>query len=127
MEAEEKGEAELGKTFKERIQELNIKPLYSQDITKLRKEGKLEAAYELAIKALSEEPENMWNKRAAAWVHYEYLKKNRTAEDFDVFKVHLFKIKELQLPEDETMLYDQCAWQIGSMVFALQKCIPADN
>jgi hypothetical protein len=69
---------------------------------------------------LESEPDNIWNKRAAAWVYYEYLKKNAQPELYEAFKENLIKIKDLQLPEDEKMVFDNCAWQIGSLVFALQ-------
>jgi len=33
---------------------------------------------------------------------------------------YLQKLKGLNLPEDDTMVFDNAAWQIGSMVFVLQ-------
>ena len=92
-----------------------------KEIKELRQTGKLEEALQMANQALETEPENIWNKRAAAWVYYEYLKKNAQPESFIAFKENLIKIKNLQLPEDEKMVFDNCAWQIGSLVFALQK------
>ncbi|MBP9133355.1 MAG: hypothetical protein KBF75_04965 [Saprospiraceae bacterium] len=92
-----------------------------KEIKELRQAGKLEEALQMANQALESEPENIWNKRAAAWVYYDYLKKNAQPESFKVFKENLIKIKDLQLPEDEKMVFDNCAWQIGSLVFALQK------
>lgn len=92
-----------------------------KEIKELRQAGKLDEALEMARQALEAEPENIWNKRAAAWVYYDYLKKFSQPDSFDVFKENLIKIKDLQLPEDEKMVFDNCAWQIGSLVFALQK------
>lgn len=92
-----------------------------REIKELRQSGKLEEALQMANQALEAEPDNIWNKRAAAWVYYEYLKKNAQPESFEAFKENLIKIKDLQLPEDEKMVFDNCAWQIGSLVFALQK------
>ncbi|MCR9155510.1 MAG: hypothetical protein NXI09_15505 [Bacteroidetes bacterium] len=92
-----------------------------KEIKKLRKAGKLDEAFEMANQALEAEPDNIWNKRAAAWVYYDYLKNYPQPDSFDAFKENLCKIKDLQLPEDEKMVFDNSAWQIGSMVFSLQK------
>lgn len=97
-----------------------------KEIKELRQAGKLEEALQMANQALDTEPENIWNKRAAAWVYYDYLKKYSQPESFDSFKENLIKIKDLQLPEDERMVFDNCAWQIGSMVFGLQKAEHVD-
>ena len=92
-----------------------------KEIKELRKAEKLEEALEMANQALEAEPENIWNKRAAAWVCYDYLKKFSQPDSFDAFKENLIRIKDLALPEDEKMVFDNSAWQIGSMVFGLQK------
>ena len=95
-------------------------------IKDLRKAGKLEEALLMANQALETEPDNIWNKRAAAWVYYDYLKKYAQPESFDLFKENLIKIRDLRLPEDEKMVFDNSAWQIGSFVFALQKTEQVD-
>ncbi|NJN25519.1 MAG: hypothetical protein HC819_05925 [Cyclobacteriaceae bacterium] len=92
-----------------------------KEIKELRQAGKLDEALQMANQALETEPENIWNKRAAAWVYYDYLKKFAQPDSFDTFKENLIKIKDLRLPADEKMVFDNCAWQIGSLVFALQK------
>lgn len=92
-----------------------------KEIKELRQAGKLDEALQMAHQALEAEPDNIWNKRAAAWVYYDYLKKHTQPDSFDVFKENLIKIRELQLPEDEKMVFDNCAWKIGSLVFGLQK------
>lgn len=92
-----------------------------KEIKELRQAGKLKEALQMANQALEADPNNIWNKRAAAWVYYDYLKKNVRPESFEAFKENLTKIKDLQLPEDEKMVFDACAWQIGSFVFALHK------
>ena len=97
-----------------------------KEIKTLRKAGKLDEALEMANQALEAEPENIWNKRAAAWVYYDYLKKFAQPDSFDAFKENLLKIKNLQLPEDEKMVFDNSSWQIGSMVFGLQKVEPVE-
>lgn len=92
-----------------------------KEIKELRQAGKLDEALQMANQALEADPANIWNKRAAAWVYYDYLKKYCQPESVNEFKENLIKIKALQLPEDEKMVFDNCAWQIGSLVFGLQK------
>ena len=75
------------------------------DIKKLREAGKLEEALQMAQQNLEAQPDNIWNKRAIAWVYYEYLKKNASPENFGIFKENLINIKELNLPEDERMIF----------------------
>ncbi len=97
-----------------------------KEIKELRQAGKLDEALKMANQALEAEPDNIWNKRAAVWVYYDYLKKYAQPDSFEAFKENLIKIKDLQLPEDEKMVFDNCAWQIGSLVFGLQKAESVD-
>jgi hypothetical protein len=96
-------------------------------INELRQAGKLDEALQMANQALEAAPDNIWNKRAVAWVYYSFLKKYAQPESFEAFKQNLVEIKNLQLPEDEKMLFDSCAWQIGILVFALKKTKTIDN
>jgi hypothetical protein len=97
-----------------------------REIKELRQASKLDEALQMANQALETEPENIWNKRAAAWVYYDFLKKFARPDAYDAFKENLTKIKDLQLPEDEKMVFDNCAWQIGKLVFALNEKEPID-
>ena len=92
-----------------------------KEIKELRQAGKLEEALQMTNQTLETDPENIWNKRAAAWVYYDYLKKYAQLETFDSFKENLIKLKDLQLPEDEKMVFDNSAWQIAKIVFSMQK------
>ncbi len=113
-----------------------------KEVNRLRKEGKIEEALNMALTDLKEAQEPLfmpvtadglnselkninknllWPKRALAWVYYEYLKKYSQPDSFDAFKKNLINIKDLALPEEEKMVFDKCAWQIGSIVFGLQK------
>lgn len=100
--------------------------MYHKKINELRKAGKLDEAMEMVNQSLEAEPDNIWNKRAAAWVFYDYLKQFGKVETFDTFIEYLIKIKNLNLPEDQKMVFDQCAWKVGSIVFELQKNEPVD-
>ncbi len=92
-----------------------------KEIKELRQAGKLDEALQMANQALEAEPDNILNKRAAAWVYYDYLKKYAQPDSFDAFKDNLIKIKNLQLPDDKKMIFDNCTWQIGSILFSLHK------
>ena len=64
-----------------------------KEIKELRQEGKLDEALQLANQALEADSVNIWNKRNAGWVHYEYLKKYASIEHYNEFKEHLLMIK----------------------------------
>ncbi len=97
-----------------------------KEIKELRQVGKFDEALQMANQVIESEPDNIWNKRAAAWVYYDFLKKNAQPDSIEAFKEYLIRIKDLQLPADEKMVFDNCAWQIGSLVFTLQKTEPVD-
>lgn len=97
-----------------------------REVIQLCKADRLDEALQIVSANLESDPENIWNKRAAAWVFYYHLKKHAQPASFDSFKENLIKLKDLQLPEDEKMVFDNCAWQMGSLVFGLQKADPID-
>lgn len=70
---------------------------------------------------LESQSDNIWIKRAASWVYNAYIKENAKPENYETFMQYIQKLKDLDLPEDDTMVFDNTAWQIGSMVYALQK------
>lgn len=93
----------------------------SNEVTKLRKAGKLDEALKMITQLLEADPNDIWNKRAASWVYYDYLKKYCSPDTFKEFKENLIKIKDLQLSKDEDMIFDNCAGKIGTLLFALNK------
>lgn len=90
-----------------------------KEVKELRKSGKLDEALTLANQDLEREPANIWNKRSVAWVYYDYLKEYASKEKVENFIEYLDKIKSLELPADENMVFDTCAFQIGKLIFAL--------
>ncbi len=84
-----------------------------KEVKELRQSNKLPEAYSLAKEDLSNGPEDIWNKRSLAWVLYDYLKINSSEEQYELFIKYLKELKELELPENENMIYDNSAWQIG--------------
>lgn len=61
----------------------------------------------------------LWAKRAIAWVYHDYLKQNASVDNFDTFIEYAEKLKSLELPEEEKMIFDTCAYQVGKLLFAL--------
>jgi len=68
----------------------------------------------------------IWEKRSLSWVLYDFLKSNLAAEKAEVFLKYLSEIKELDLPGEEKMIFNQLVWQLGKMVFELAKN-PVEN
>ena len=92
-----------------------------KEVKELRKNGQLDEALKLAKSDIEFNPDDIWNKRSIAWVYYEYLKGNNSLEGYEQFVEYLDKINELEMPQEESMFYDNCAWQIISILFDLLK------
>ncbi len=90
-----------------------------KEVKELRKSGELDEALALANQDLEKEPTNIWNKRSIAWVYHDYLKKYTSKENVEIFIEYLNKIKSLELPTDENMVFDASAYQIGKLLFSL--------
>lgn len=89
----------------------------AKEIKELRQSGKLEEALIMAKAELEVQPDNIWGKRNISWVYYDYLKQNVASVDLEAFISHLTDIKNLELPAEEKMLFDNLSWQIGSIIF----------
>lgn len=98
----------------------------SKEIKELRQSGQLEEALEMAQNELDAAPDNIWGKRNMSWVYYEYLKKYAHEFNYEKFIEYLIRLKDLNLPENEVMVFDTATWQIASAVFTLQKSEPVD-
>lgn len=98
----------------------------AKEIKELRQSGKLEEALAMAQEELNANPENIWGKRNISWVYYEFLKKYVQENNFEGFIENLNNIKNLSLPEEEVMIFDTSAFQIGSMLFKIQSVEPID-
>jgi uncharacterized protein DUF7017/TOTE conflict system protein, potentially ssRNA-binding len=98
----------------------------SKEIKELRQSGRLEEALTVAQAELEAKPDNIWGKRNISWVYYEYLKKHAHDFSYDDFIENLTKLKDLNLPENEVMVFDTAAWQIASVVFSLQRLESVD-
>ena len=98
----------------------------AKEIKELRKSGRLDEALAMAQEELNAQPDNIWAKRNISWVYYEYLKKYVQEINFEGFIENLIKIKDLNLPENEVMIFDTSAYQVGSMLFKIQSSEPID-
>lgn len=99
----------------------------SKEVTRLRKSGSLDQALGAAKELLEADSDNIWNRRAAAWVYYDCLKKYCSALMFDDFFSNLKAIKALELGDDDTMVYDNVAWQVGKMLMEIRRSFPDDT
>lgn len=93
----------------------------SKEIKELRQSGRLEEALVMAQNELEAAPENIWSKRNMSWVYYEYLKENASINNYQAFIDYLTRLQELNLPEDDKMVMDNTAFQIGKLIFSMQR------
>lgn len=91
----------------------------AKEIKELRQSGQLEEALVMAMEELQATPDNIWAKRNISWVYYEYIKKCASESNFEGFLEHLKNLRDLNLPEQEVMIYDTTSWQIASMLFKI--------
>jgi hypothetical protein len=93
----------------------------AKEIKELRQSGRTDEAYLVAKTELDAQPANIWAKRNISWVLYDYLKQNADSTHYEGFIAKLKELADLQLPVEEKMLFDQLAWQVGKMIFAIAK------
>ena len=91
-----------------------------KELKELRKSGNLQDALQMANQELESDPDNIWTKRGAAWVYYDLLKLNASPEKYDEFLANLKNLNNLNLPEEEKMVFDNSAYQIGKIIFAIE-------
>lgn len=92
-----------------------------KEVKELRKSGNLDEALTKAQEDLDNDPSDIWNKRSIALVFYDFLKLNASVKNYEQFRDYLSKLAELNLPEDEKMIFDNTAFQIGKIIFEIQK------
>jgi hypothetical protein len=91
----------------------------SNEIKKLREEGKFEEAYIMAKSELDAEPGNIWAKRNLSWVLYAQL--NTLVNDTDAFIEKLEEVKKIELPENEEMFFDTVSIAISKAARVIGK------
>ena len=87
-----------------------------KDVMGLRKSGNVQEAYDKAIEYYHQNTDDVWAKRALAWCIYDGLKANASYDNHELFMAKLAELKELDLPEDEGMFWNNVAWPINAFV-----------
>lgn len=80
------------------------------EVKNLRKSGDIEGALEMALANYNQNTNDIWNKRALAWVYYDFAKKYAQENNVELFLEIIQKIKELELPSEEKMIFDNLIW-----------------
>lgn len=88
----------------------------AKEIKELRQAGRLNEAYEMAKAELDEAPENIWAKRNISWVYMDMAKEHLGTYAFE--KV-LDELVALEMPENESLFYEQLAWNVGKHISKL--------
>jgi hypothetical protein len=87
-----------------------------KQVMEMRKNGNQSEAYELALNDYRQFPEDIWTKRAFSWCLFDALKANASYAQKDVFVSKLFEVRELEIPSDETMFWNNIVWPISAFV-----------
>lgn len=87
-----------------------------KQVMELRKKGNQSEAYKIALNDYQLAPDDIWVKRALSWCLFDALKANASYVQKDVFVSKLSEVKELDIPADETMFWNNIAWPIGAFV-----------
>lgn len=91
------------------------------DISKLRKSGRLNEAYQMASDELAQQPDDIWAQRAMAWVLYDFAKKNASFENQDKFVKCIAQIGSINIAADETMFWESVTWLVRSMIATVER------
>lgn len=93
----------------------------SNQVKELRKQGKLDEAFQMALTEYDEAPLDIYRKRVLGWVYYEYAKKAAEENNLNAFLTNVQNLKNLQFPPEEVMIFDNLLWQYAKMFSALRK------
>jgi hypothetical protein len=94
-----------------------------KEVNKIRKEGKLDEAYNLSKQDLESEPDNIWNKRGMSWVLIMYLKQFAYEGNSQKFLTTLKEFRDLQLPGDgsENMVFENLNFWVTKFLSTVSK------
>lgn len=95
----------------------------SVEIFKLRKNGETQKAYSEAKKALAENPEELWLKRAMGWTLYDLLKQNASYENYELFIKYFNEFASLNIEDKDkdSMFYESIIYPLSSFLAKLKK------
>ncbi len=86
------------------------------DVMNLRKSGKEEEAYNMAIADYNQDQNDIWTKRALSWCLYDGLKSSSTHKRSELFLSKLNELKDLEVPASDEMLWGKVVWPINAFV-----------
>ncbi len=97
--------------------------MHSVEIFKLRKSGETQKAYEEAEKALAENPEDLWLKRAMGWTLYDLLKQNTSPENYELFIKYFNEFAALNIADNnqDSIFYEALIYPLSSFLSNLKK------
>lgn len=91
----------------------------SADVSALRKEGRLADARTASTQLLSRQPHDLYNRRAAAWVYLDSIKKDSL--NLEEALPYLESLLAVGLDATERILWEQLYWQVAKLLFRLPK------
>lgn len=87
-----------------------------KDVMNLRKAGNTQEAYEMAISDYQQNSDDIWSKRALGWCLFDTIKANASFANREVFIAKLSELNALEIPADETMIWNNIIWPINTIV-----------
>lgn len=96
-------------------------------IYKLRKEGKLDEALDLANDLFLLHPKNLSVQTAKAWIIYDILKSESNTVNLNTVTNLLSQLSNLKLDNSLELLFNQVAFQIGKLLFTAERKGVANN
>lgn len=91
----------------------------AQTVNELRKAGNLQDALTLACILMDDDPTNLWNRRAMAWIGIEYLK-IQSIEKIETAK-WICRLIDLDMTETDAIFWEQFRWRVGTILFQQSK------
>lgn len=86
-------------------------------MSRLRKEGHLAEARKAALLLLNRQPDDLYNRRAAAWVYLDSIK--RDSLNLEEALPYVESLLALGLDASESILWEQLYWQVAKLLFRL--------
>ena len=93
----------------------------SNQTKELRKAGRLQEAYTMALADYNKAPFDIYKKRALGWVYYDYAKKAVEENNLNAFLTNVQNLKNLQFPPNEVDVFNNLLWQYVKLFSTLQK------
>lgn len=87
-----------------------------KEVMNLRKTGNSQEAYEMAINDYQQNSDDIWSKRALGWCLFDAIKANASFAHRDEFIAKLSELNALEIPADETMIWNNIIWPINAIV-----------